>query len=303
MELPVRDSTKNSRAVSNMESSKESSGRNTKAAPGRWSSLALFYAIACLFSWGCWLPGVLASHHLADSSLNKPWLPLLATFGPALSTLLMSWSGKASKGKRALRQQFALRKVAWPWYLVGLLTPAALMLAGTGLAVLLGDPPPNFSWPRHWYSIPATFLLILVLGGPLGEEPGWRGYALPLLIPKLGPLFASLVVGLLWAFWHLPLWFVTGSVQSFQPFGGFLLQTLAVSVLFTWVWMGSRGSLPIALLLHTAINTSAAFLPAIPGLNTSLPAWWCSILAAAILVIFIIAAHPQQWLPQRKIPE
>jgi membrane protease YdiL (CAAX protease family) len=302
MELPVRDRKKNSRPVYNMESSKERTSRNTNAAPGSWSRLALFYAIACLFSWGCWLPGVLASHHLVHSTLNKPWLPLLATFGPALSALLVSWSGKAGMGKRALLQQLTIRKVAWPWYLVSLLTPAALMLAGTGLAVLLGEPPPHFSWPRHWYSIPATFLLILVLGGPLGEEPGWRGYAFPLLISRLGPLLASLVVGLLWAFWHLPLWFITGSLQSFQPFGGFLLQTLAVSVLFTWVWMASRGSLLTALLLHTAMNTSAAFLPAIPGLNTSLPAWWCTILAAVILVIVIIAAHPKRWLSQRTIP-
>ncbi len=285
-----------------MEPSKESIGNGTNASSAIWSRLTLFYTIACLFSWSCWLPGILASHQLVDSSFNQPWLSLLATFGPTLSALLVNGFDRAGMGTMALLKRLIPRKVAWQWYLVCLLTPVALMLAGTGLAVLLGEPPPNFSSPRHWYSIPVTFLLILVLGGPLGEEPGWRRYALPLLIFRLGPLLASLVVGLLWAFWHLPLWFITGSLQSFQPFGGFLLQTLAISVLFTWVWMGSRGSLLIALLLHTSVNTSAAFLPAIPGLNTSLRAWWCTLLAAIILVIFIIAAHPKQWLFQRETP-
>jgi uncharacterized protein len=110
---------------------------------------------------------------------------------------------------------------------------------------------------------PITFLLIFFGGGPLGEEPGWRGFALPRLQSRYGALRATLILGVVWTFWHLPdfltsaqrggpgaplsIWYINLTI--------FFLMVMSMAFLFTWVSNHTKGSLFIALLLHASINT------------------------------------------------
>ena len=117
-----------------------------------------------------------------------------------------------------------------------------------------------------------NFAIIFFLGGPLGEEPGWRGFALPRLQTRYGPLWGTLLLGFLWACWHLP-HFLT-SVQGGGPGTGFaafltnfpifVLMVMAIAIVMSWVFNHTRGSLFIAILLHASINTFGILAPLLP---------------------------------------
>jgi len=120
--------------------------------------------------------------------------------------------------------------------------------------------------------IPLAFVLYLVVGwfsGPLLEEPGWRGFALPRLQSVWGPLAGSLVLGLLWGAWHIPqflvpVWAAQTGGSDPATIGRFLVFVLALAVPMTWVFNHARGSLFLAMLSHSSINASLAMLPLAP---------------------------------------
>src|SRR5262249_6916927 len=150
-------------------------------------------------------------------------------------------------------------RVGVQWDLVALLGIPALMLIA--LLIIPGAPAafraPDSSFPRVYLS---TFALALLLGGPLGEEVGWRGFALPRLQQRHGRLGGTLIVGALGACWHLPIFFGPASPNFVGPdatlvsasisFVGFLIGLTGVSVLITWVLNNARGSALLAILLH-----------------------------------------------------
>ena len=145
---------------------------------------------------------------------------------------------------------------------VGLLTAAIVALSGS--AVLEGWQAPSV------LTALGTVFFILAVGGGL-EEFGWRGYALGRLQRGRSALVASLILGLLWGLWHLPLHFISGTTQATIPIWQFVIQTMVLSVLYTWLFNSTRGSLLIAILFHTIGNTTAALLP--PFFGASLGRW------------------------------
>lgn len=122
-------------------------------------------------------------------------------------------------------------------------------------------------WPTYLIQ----YLLFLVAEGSLEEEPGWRGFALPRLEPRSGPLVGTLLLGVLWGLWHLPLFFIPFTDFYGVSFGTdfvghligsvpFVIWTIALAVFFTWVFNNTRGSLLLAMLLHASINTAPGAL-------------------------------------------
>jgi hypothetical protein len=111
----------------------------------------------------------------------------------------------------------------------------------------------------------AQFAVITVLGGPLGEEFGWRGYALPALTKLLGWRWAAVLIGVVWGLWHLPLFWMAGTAQAELPMGLFLASTIALSVVFARLSVNTQFSVLPAILLHGAINWSALVLPVMPA--------------------------------------
>ena len=137
---------------------------------------------------------------------------------------------------------------------------------------VLGAPNPHFTIGVLSVLL-VEFVRILFLGGPLGEELGWRGFALPRLQQRLTALTSSVLLGLVWGLWHIPLYFVPGTGQfellraGTSPafaIGGFVGWTIGLSVLFTWLFNQTRGSLIVVILFHAAVNL-AAFLPGAIG--------------------------------------
>ena len=133
-----------------------------------------------------------------------------------------------------------------------------------------------------------TFFLVLVLGGPLNEELGWRGFMLPRLLNSASSLYAALVVGIIWAVWHLPLFWISGASQEGIPAGWVLLQILALSFIFTWLHNKTGGSLIMPLFFHAALNTSGAILPVLPAQAGSLQPYLITVVLAVLFALFLV---------------
>src|SRR6185295_19358647 len=138
-------------------------------------------------------------------------------------------------------------------------------MAAIKLAVAVAYRIVMHTWPRFgdepWLLIMAATVASLVLGGQAGEELGWRGYALPRMASRLGMRAASVLLGVLWAGWHLPLFFLSGIDKSGQSFPVYVLQVTAVSVGMAWLYQHTRGSLLLAMLMHSAGNQSKDLVP------------------------------------------
>ena len=134
--------------------------------------------------------------------------------------------------------------------------------------------------------IVSTLIILFVL--VVGEELGWRGYALPLLLEKRSPLTASVILGVVWGLWHLPTFLVPGTPQYGLPLTAFVLLTIEYSILMTWVFLHTLGSVLIATLFHGAINLSQGLF--LGGMDGASRYWLLSIVygVAALIVAVVL---------------
>jgi membrane protease YdiL (CAAX protease family) len=221
-----------------------------------------FFALTFAWSWACW----------ALSPVVRPELPWLATslmfagsFGPSLAAIVVVASTRPVGGLRAWLSRCLQWRIGWGWCAFALLLPLTVMLLAAGLHIALGGTIGTSPASGHLLMTVVNLPLVLLLGGPLGEEFGWRGFAQPVLQDRLGWRAASLVLGLVWGMWHLPLFFIDGTAQAHIPLALFLLSVVAMSVVFAWLVNHTAGSVVAALLFHTAINFWPSVVPVLPS--------------------------------------
>lgn len=250
--------------------------------------LAAYIVLAFVLAWWPWPLTLLNPNSVAII----PWSPLIA----ALIVTAIAW------GRRGLKELLASMvrwRVGWRWYAVALLLPAAIVLIATYLNVLLGAPAPTASQLGEWYLLLPSFLTTLLIGGPLTEEPGWRGVALPLLQERYSVLAASLIVGVIWAAWHLPL--LVSDVTGQRPPAQFVVTVLAQSVLLAWVYNNTRSSLLMAILFHAAANTVGAFFFRMYiGTERYQQLWWIYAGVYVVAAVVVVAAALPEWLARRE---
>lgn len=246
--------------------------------------LGCYCAIACGWAWSFWL----SSTGTRAQPLVAGLLGAIGTFGPSVAAVVLAGWQSGRQGIRALLiQGWRWRLGRWYWVVLGL-SPLILLLALTLYHAMGGAVSHPFRVNHfrvnHWMLVPVSFGLNLVLGGPLGEESGWRGFLLPLLQMRFNAVWASVIVGIVWAFWHLPLFLIPGQLQQQLPFGLFLLNTAALSILFTWIFNQTGGSVWSAILLHTSVNYWSGVMPILPQMAGSVQPF-----AIAVLLIWILA--------------
>ncbi|RYG91860.1 CPBP family intramembrane metalloprotease [Loktanella sp. IMCC34160] len=222
------------------------------------SRIILFYAIAFGFSWAFWGPAALLAQGvitLPDAARGFLSGSTPAAWGPLIAALVVTWAYQGSAGLRSLLSRLVRLRFSAAWYLVALgLLPAIIGLAGL-VATALGDAPPPSPALDAPATLPFAFLWIFFLGGPLQEEAGWRGIAAAGLSPRLGALGASLLTGVLWGLWHLPLFYIpTEDIYYNRPMFGLMGSTALLSVLIYWVYLNTGRSLFAAMLMHTSFN-------------------------------------------------
>jgi membrane protease YdiL (CAAX protease family) len=247
--------------------------------------LVLYYLLA--FAWS-WL--FLLAEYLSTGGAGTGWpLRFVASLGPLLAALVVTAGYGGRAGLRGLFGQASHSSPELYWYAIALLGYGLVPLGALELHVLLGDPRPAVTADALEF-LPLLFPLIL-LDGPLNEEFGWRGVVLPRLQLHHSALAASVFVGVTWALWHWPLVFFPSTMLYHVPFVLYLVQICALSIIFTWLYNSTGGSLLIAILFHGSVNTWNTLipsgLPAVAGdhlylLNVSL------VCLAALIVILLV---------------
>jgi membrane protease YdiL (CAAX protease family) len=216
---------------------------------------SLYVAVAYAITWGfvaLWA----AAPDLA--ALPRTLLFVGAGFGPWLAAMVLC--RLRGESVRDWLRSILRPRVGWRPYAVAVVLPLfGLAVAGGVHALVLGGTvtPEVLPSPAEY---PLYLAVVLFLGGGQ-EEPGWRGYLLPVLQDRHGSLGAALVVGVVWVGWHVPLFLVPEAIQSGIDFWLYAPNVVAISVVLTWLYNRSRGSvLPVAL-LHAGANAVANYYP------------------------------------------
>ncbi|HEV8268867.1 MAG TPA: type II CAAX endopeptidase family protein, partial [Thermoanaerobaculia bacterium] len=215
--------------------------------------LATFLFLACAFSWTLWIGVILSSHGLLPFRI--PPSPF-GSLGPAFAALVTSRLVGGSPAPGEMRRSLGrVRAPLRAWAVALFLAPATYAIS-SAVAVAVSKERPSPQNLEKWYLVFPIALFILVLGGPLGEEVGWRGWLLPRLLQSTSPATASLVVALFWFVWHFPLFFMEGATQKGTSIVSFAAAVLAMSFLFTSLHQETNGSLFWAVAFHLSINLS-----------------------------------------------
>jgi membrane protease YdiL (CAAX protease family) len=244
--------------------------------------LAFFFILAYGIAW------IPLAYGLAT---GKYFLLGMVSFAPAISAVIMTAANEGKTGVQAIISRLFLWRVNFKWYLIALLAPLVMELLAFLTHKLFGDTSPSLQftdWIQMFLAqLPwlAIFLVFLVLLSS-GEELGWRGYAMPGLQARYGSVWASLILGLLWGLWHLPMFWIPGSSQYGLPVPGFILATIGFTFIYTCIYNGTKGSVLLASVFHAASNLTltygnAIFPKIIKNLYLSLP-------ALVILVIVVM---------------
>ena len=256
---------------------------NTNHAPvgQRPVSLLRFFSLSYAITWTCWSAAGSISRGSASAASGPAALAqalfLLGTFAPGLIALALTGLAAGRAATLALLGRILRWQVGARWYVFAVGCIPAIKLSVALLHRIVTG-----AWPRFgdvpWYVMAGV--IMISTWAQAGEEIGWRGYALPRLADRFGLGPASVVLGIIWATWHLPRFFILGADTLGQSFPLYLLQVTALSVATAWLYWRTGGSLLLVMLLHAAVNNTKDIVPsAVPGatnpfaLSTSLPAW------------------------------
>ena len=265
-----------------------------------------FFVVTFAWSWLIWMPLVLVSAGILpvdQSLLGVLTMPasILAAFGPAIGAF---YCLRTLHGEGALRQYLrGLRdfRLGWRAWLVPILVLGGITWVAWILPEMWGEPRLEMLLPSVWVFLPYVVIMVLVGGGQ--EELGWRGYILDPLEARLGAWLGNLVLGLIWGLWHLPLFFIAGTSQTFMPFTGFVLMLVGNSWFFAWVRDVSGRRTWSGLLAH---GWSNAFIPLFPtvvmiaGAPQSRYWIWVSLTFVMGLVTMALRSRKAQKLHRRK---
>ncbi|HSM72251.1 MAG TPA: type II CAAX endopeptidase family protein [Anaerolineales bacterium] len=175
-------------------------------------------------------------------------------------------------GLRELLSRFLIWRVGIQWWVCALLFVIIPSVAALYLFNLLGGPRVDWSGLPPLYTVVPTFVSLTIVAG-IGEEIGWRGFLLPRLQTRHNALVSSLIVGVIWAIWHIPMFFIKGNTQYdwasqaglLPAILGFSVFAIAYSIQFTWVFNNTRGSLLLAAVMHGALNTWGGYIDVYRG--------------------------------------
>lgn len=256
----------------------------------------VFMLVAYGFSWLFWIPDALIAQgvwnapegmkdFLAGPFNLGPWGPLFAAF-----VVTFVYQGGAG-AKELLKRGLMIRLGKWWWTI--LLTFPILIGGALALSLLLGNPIPDFVALEQPIALPIALVSIFFLSGPLQEEFGWRGYAFENLRRKHDALPAAIVAGLMWGFWHLPLFFVPREEYYYnRPLWGLLLTTTLVGIILAWFYANTKGSVFAAMMGHTMFNWSNWVFPTLGSDSAALILFGLYF----IVVIFIVWRYGRKTL-------
>jgi membrane protease YdiL (CAAX protease family) len=257
------------------------------------NQISIFFVLTFVLSWFPWYAGI---------------APEVMAMGPSIAAFIVVLILGGWRGFVDLLRPFGRWRASLGLWGLAIFGPGILYLIGLGVHLLMGGETPPFIMIREELNLLPLYLVMVVLmpwNGPVGEEFGWRGYALPKLQHKYGPLIASLVIGTVWGIWHLPDFFaplgVIGALTSALGMGfliPYTLGTIANTVFMTWLYNKSKASALVAgIVWHAAIDFWAPILLSDSSLAaaregthlpTVAPNLYLTVLAVQVVVAIIL---------------
>jgi uncharacterized protein len=260
--------------------------------------LVSYFLIAFVFSWLTYLPALLTYYGVLSLSPQiVGTLAIAGLLGPALSGFVMAALTEGAAGVGDLLRRIALWRVGFQWYLFAILGLPVVMVLGT--IILRPGALSSFDFSAQPFTLTylIAFVSMVFIGGPLFEEPGWTGFAQPRLQRLHGPLVGGLILGSLWALWHV-LGFLIPSqnLQDIPPRGTvlefvvFALALVGLRLVIMWVVNNTRGSVLMAILTHASWNTfySAALVGLFPARGVLGSYLNLTIAAGALALVIIV---------------
>jgi membrane protease YdiL (CAAX protease family) len=237
-----------------------------------------FFSLAFGLSWFLWMPYILSDHGLGlEPDIKIPGGPLGsqligmlpgAYVGPLGAAFVVTTITEGREGLRRWSHRLTHWRVGWKWFFAVLLSvPAVILIAPLAM-------------PKTWGHLSTPSVMVVVVYIPLlimqflttatAEEPGWRDFALPRLQDRFGPLLGTVVLGVLWGAWHLPLFLTEwgGPDVTWHTPVLFVVGCVPMSLVMTWVFNRTRQSVPLVMLLHAGINTTYSLV--MPEVYTNL---------------------------------
>lgn len=246
-----------------------------------------FISFTYLFSWVLW------SYLLLTQNITNTtqWLIIIGGFGPVFGAIITNYYINGKEQIIKWFKKIIKTKLTFKSIIFGLTYP--LIVAFLVYIIINTFQYNNLirEVNTHWYLYPLNLLTIMLLGGGQ-EEFGWRGFLLPKLINKFNPFLSSVVIGLIWYVWHLPLYFIKSSPQANLPLGWYLLNILALSMILTFLQnkIGNRSVIP-AVILHGGVNISQNYF----NIHAA-EAYYLFTLVNLIIVFVLIIKDKNFWL-------
>ncbi len=252
-----------------------------------------YFTVTFMLSWLLWLPGVLLTNHCVEpNELLVQIADILKWVGgviPSAVGLFFTRREQGSPGVKSMLSRTFTFKLGYWYFPTLLIIPLTLVLAHT-INIFFGHPFPDTPILSEPWMILPLFLVFYIMSA--GEEFGWRGYALDKLQTKYSALTSSIILGSLWAIWHVPMFLSSGFGHHdlHLPFGQLLLTLVLVSILITWI-QNNTGSLAPAFILHAFVNLSGEVLPLIDKnkeTQGNYSQWVITNIICALVVIVVI---------------
>lgn len=246
---------------------------------------ALFFLATYALTWASWFAAA-ALMRASQAPALSAGLVFLGTFAPAIVALVITANTAGVQGVRDLVMRLFQWRVHARWYVFALgfmVAVKAIVVAvhrvAFGVWPAFGDTPLILMFG-------ATLISVVVLG-QAGEELGWRGFALPNLAARIGLGWASIVVGVVWAIWHLPIFIAFPNADKFgQSFPVYFVQVVSLSVVVTWLWARTGESLLLTMILHAAVNNTKDIVPSVSAGATDI--WALSASRSAWLTVGVL---------------
>jgi len=258
--------------------------------------LVIFFSLTFVISWTLFIVAAIASRSAdARNGVFSPlgyFIYLLGVFTPALMAILFCWHENKRTGVIALLGKIIKAPSNLLWYVFAIgyflsikLIAAIIYRVGVG------------QWPSFSHDAIVTIVAAIIFSTPFqaGEEIGWRGFALPRLANQFRLPIASIVLGIIWAVWHLPFFFLAVGDKSGQSFPLYFFNVIPISVAMAWLYWRTEASLLLTMLMHAAINNTTDIVPsASPGatnifsFHASLIGWVSTTLLWTVAIYFLI---------------
>ncbi len=267
--------------------------------------LLSYFFITYLIMFGAYFGFIFTHPGEPNRAYSLVWF--LGAFSPTIGAIIVSWVIGGFAEVKHLLSGFTRWKVNFFWYLAA----AFLFLGPFAIAIgygLLGNPVTGL---QEGITIPMLLSQVFfqVFSGPVSEEAGWRGFALPRLQARYSALVSSLILGVIWTCWHIPLFFLTGATQMTIPFPIYLVLVVTQTIYSTWLYNNTKGSLIITTLAHFSFNLNGtlvtgliSLMPAMVFYMTAGPSLF--VISMAVIFIFgpkLFSKKPLSEMPFQKI--